>query len=109
MSGDLDLFGNPVDDHAEDAMQAAEATPELAARWQVDLLRKALDSRDLTTMDARREAIAGVVGRPVESLQALTQVEALEALRKLGDTAPTSRSGGSAWDDREEDTWIDRL
>lgn len=108
MSGDFDLFGNPADDSTNDAEQAGEQTPELAARWQVDLLRKALDSRGLTDLVARREAIERVVGRPVDSLQTLTQAEALDALKKLGDSAPASRSG-SAWDQRDEDTWIDRL
>lgn len=108
MSDDLDLFGNPADDSSDDAEQLAESMPELAARWQVDLLRKALDSRGLIDLGARREAIERVVGRPVDSLQTLTQAEALEALKKLGDSARVSRAG-SAWDQRDEDTWIDRL
>lgn len=108
VTGDLDLFGNPADGDHEDSPRVADSTPDLAARWQVDLLRKALDSRGFSEVDERRKAIEEVVGRPVDSLQTLSQVEALDALKRFGESAPVSRSG-SAWDERDEDTWIDRL
>ncbi|RYB91845.1 hypothetical protein EUA93_17080 [Nocardioides oleivorans] len=105
MSDDLSLFGDD-----EPSAPPTQATwPASAADWQIDLLRKALDARGLTTMAERQEAIETSVGRPVESLRALTQEEALSVLNRLG-PAPTKKpSGASAWDDRDEDTWIDRL
>lgn len=77
--------------------------------WQVDLLRRALDARGLTSMPDRRAAIETAAGREVPSLRALTQEEALGILNQFGQEPPKRSSSGSAWDDREEDTWIDRL
>ncbi len=108
MPGDFDLFGNAADDYYGNAQTAPEPVPEFAAAWQVNLLRKALDSRGLTDMAERQRAIENVVGRSVESLRMLTQVEALEVLDRFADTASKDRRG-SAWDERDEETWIDRL
>ena len=106
MSDDLSLFGDdePRDQHI------AESAPAPITDWQIDLLRKALDARELITMADRRLAIETAAGRSVESLRALTHEEALRVLSRLGPT-PTPKSGGlgSAWDQRDEDTWIDRL
>lgn len=77
--------------------------------WQVDLLRRALDARGLTSMADRRAAIETAAGREVPSLRALTQEEALGILNQFGQEPLKRSSSGSAWDDREEDTWIDRL
>lgn len=100
---DLSLFG---DDPAPPISAAPVATP--IAAWQIDLLRKALDARGLTGMDERRTAIEAAAGRAVQSLRALTHDEGLQVLSRLGQ-APTSSRDASAWDDRDEDTWIDRL
>lgn len=104
MSDDLSLFG-------DDEPQVAPATPTPApvADWQVDLLRKALDARGLTTMDERQQVIQVAVERPVESLRSLTHEEALRVLSRLGEAPAAKSASGSAWDQRDEDTWIDRL
>ena len=83
--------------------------PSPITDWQVDLLRRALDARGLTSMAERQRAIECAVGRAVESLRALTHEEALNALSSLGQQPTAGRAQKSAWDDREEDTWIDRL
>lgn len=83
--------------------------PTPVSDWQVDLLRKALDARGLTTMADRQQVIEAAAGRPVASLRDLTQDKALFVLSKLGEAPAEKVSGNSAWDDREEDTWIDRL
>ena len=105
MPDDLSLFG---DDDNESPTQAV-AAPSPVADWQVDLLRKALDAQGLTGMTERRLAVEKVVGRQVESLRQLSSEEALSALSKLGGSSSASRASTSAWDNREEDTWIDRL
>lgn len=79
------------------------------ADWQVDLLRKALDARGLTQMADRQQAIQAAAGRSVNSLRDLSHDEALSVLSRLGKAPAASESGKSAWDDRGEDTWIDRL
>jgi len=102
---DLSLFGD------EPSAPPAEVptAPTPIADWQVDLLRKALDARGLTSMSDRQQAIESAAGRTVESLRSLTHDEGLRVLSRLGQQPSAGRSATSQWDDREEDTWIDRL
>ncbi|MDQ6525542.1 hypothetical protein RB608_18125 [Nocardioides sp. LHD-245] len=104
MSDDLSLFG----DDEQPGPQSVEPVAAPVADWQIALLRKALDARGLTSMTDRQRAIEAVAARPVESLRALTHEEALTVLTRLGPAPETQRSG-STWDQRDEDTWIDRL
>lgn len=106
MSGDLSLFG---DDEPDEPAPPDQHVEHPASDWQIDLLRKALDARGLTTQAERQAAIEDAAERPVESLRALTQEEALRVLSRLGQTPATQKAAGSAWDQRDEDTWIDRL
>lgn len=105
MSGDLSLFG----DNEPDEPAPVQHIDPPASDWQIDLLRKALDARGLTTQTERQAAVEQAVERPVEALRALTQEEALRVLSRLGQTPTTQKAAGSAWDQRDEDTWIDRL
>lgn len=106
MSDDLSLFGD--DDPAQPSPAANSPAP--ITDWQVDLLRKSLDARGLTTMAERQQAIESSAGRAVESLRELTHEEALSVLNRLGRAFPAMKaSGASAWDDRDGATWIDRL
>ncbi|MCL3836268.1 hypothetical protein [Aeromicrobium duanguangcaii] len=103
MSEELSLFGDePVNPKRPDL-------PTPISDWQVDLLRKALDARGLTGMTDRQKAIEAAAGRPVESLRSLTRDEALQVLSRLAEQQPTDRVATSAWAERDEDTWIDRL
>ncbi|WP_156411471.1 hypothetical protein [Nocardioides sp. Soil805] len=104
MTDDLSLFGDGPAPLPEPVL-APVSIPD----WQIELLRKALDSRGLTSMAERQQAIQSAAGRPVESLRALTHDEGLRVLSVLGQRPRRSASDGSAWDDRDEDTWIDRL
>lgn len=105
MSDELSLFG----DAPTIPEPVAPPKAPLASAWQVDLLRKALDARGLTSMGERQTAIETAAGREVPSLRALTQEEALAILKKFGHERPKGSSTSSAWDDRQQDTWIDRL
>ena len=103
------LFGDD-----EPAERAQVLAPAPVKEWQVELLRKALDSRGLQSMDDRQRLVEGHVGRPIASLRAMTQDEAMSLLTKLGSNAPTGDSSSSSsssysWDNREGETWIDRL
>ncbi|WP_166139833.1 hypothetical protein [Nocardioides ochotonae] len=104
MNDELSLFG---DEPTPDAPIAPAVTP--IAEWQINLLRKALDARSLTTMSERQSVIEAAAGRSVESLRALTHDEGLQVLSRLGQAPVLGRASKSAWDDRDEDTWIDRL
>lgn len=105
MTDDLSLFG---DDEASAPVEPP-SQPSLVANWQVDLLRKALDGRGLTSMADRQKVIEAAAGRPVESLRTLTHDEAMAVLTRLGQAPASGRRTTSSWDDRDEDTWIDRL
>lgn len=105
MPDDLSLFG----DDEPAVPQTQVSAPPPIADWQVELLRKALESRDLTSMSERQQAVEDAAGRPVESLRALTSEEAMAVLTKLGRAPAPEQRATSSWDDREEDTWIDRL
>ncbi|MDN7121456.1 hypothetical protein INN71_08640 [Nocardioides sp. ChNu-153] len=105
MSEDLFLFGEGY----PPAPVELPMQPSLVSDWQVDLLRKALDGRGLTSMADRQRAVEDAVGRPVQSLRALTHDEAMSALTELGRGPASERRVTSSWDERDEDTWIDRL
>ena len=105
MSGDLSLFGD--DEAAKPVPQARTETP--IADWQVGLLRRTLTAHGLTTMAERQRAIEAAAERPIDSLRPLTHPEALRVLSRLGPPPTAQQEAASAWDNRDEDTWIDRL
>lgn len=97
---------------------AAEASPSMdqsqsggIANWQVKLLREALDARGITDMTERQRLVEDLVGHPVGSLRELTSTQARSLSEQLAalTRTPGKARGGSSWDDRDEDTWIDRL
>ncbi|MFJ4027628.1 hypothetical protein ACIPWF_10565 [Paenarthrobacter sp. NPDC089989] len=77
---------------------------------QVQAIRDAFEGAGVVSQDDRKALIESVVFRDVASLRELKAVEArrilqrIESLRSLKKASP-----GSAWDNREEDTWIDKL
>ena len=105
VSGDLSLFGG---DQPSEPVQPVR-TEATIADWLVDAIREALTARGLTTMTERQQAIEAVVGRPVESLRALTRAEAMRVLTALTPEQDAKAGSTSSWDARDEDTWIDRL
>jgi hypothetical protein len=105
VSGELSLFGS---DEPEEEQAQPLRSDDSIADWLVDAIREALTARGLTTMTERQQAVEAVTGRPVESLRALTRAEALRVVSELSPTT-APKAGASAWDDREGDTWIDRL
>ena len=105
VSGDLSLFGDDQSDEPVQPVRTEVSIPD----WLVDSLREALTARGLTTMDQRQEAIEAAAGRSVESLRALTRAEAMRVLEQLSPASASEKGSTSSWDDRDEDTWIDRL
>lgn len=75
---------------------------------QVEAIRAAFSSAGKNSMEERRQFIEGCLMRSIENIRALTASEARRVVKSL--SRPVAKStGGSAWDDREEDTWIDKL
>lgn len=77
--------------------------------WQVAALRKGLDDLGLSSMQERQALIEELAGRPVASLRELTFSEARAISEELTARKGQPESSGSAWDNRDEDTWIDQL
>ena len=105
MSGNLSLFG---DEPPEEPVEPVPTDAPIAD-WLVDDIRTALTARGLTATAERQHAIEAAVERPVESLRSLTRAEALRVLSLLSSTPSRKTRQASAWDDRDEETWIDRL
>lgn len=99
------LFGDPRP--ATPPQPAPDATPD----WLVAKLRSALDALNLQSMDDRQAVIVELAGRPVASLRDLSSAEARRILEGLHERATSNRDRArrDSWDDREGDTWIDRL
>jgi len=77
---------------------------------QIQAIREAFERASVVSQDDRKAVIESVVIREVGSLRELKAVEAQRILRRIDGlhrAKPTST--GSAWDNREEDTWIDKL
>ena len=84
-------------------------SPDRLADWQVAALRRALDDAGATAMVERQLLIERHAGRPVAALHDLSAVEARTVLEALISQKQSAVDGPSNWDDRDGDTWIDRL
>lgn len=102
---DASLFGD--DEPAEIALPADD-TDVMAADWQISQLRQALDKTGASDMAARQRLVEGLVGRRVQSLRDLTSPEARLLSERMA-ARSIKIEGGTSWDTREDETWIDRL
>lgn len=77
---------------------------------QVQQLRSAFVGAEIMSMDERQQIIQQSTGRQVENIRLLFSREVMAILSHIdrtGRRVETARN--STWDDREEDTWIDKL
>lgn len=64
----------------------------------------------MVSQDDREALIESVVVREVASLRELKAVDARRILQRIDGLRGTKPASiGSAWDNREDDTWIDKL
>lgn len=91
--------------------QPENAPTELPIRpEQVHEIRAAFNQAGITEQCERKALIESVVIREVVSLRDLRAVEARRIIERIQQRAAASpKATGSAWDTREEDTWIDKL
>ena len=78
---------------------------------QVAQIRAAFADAGINEQKERKAVIESCVVRPVNSLRDLHATDAhrvLSLIRQRKEARPKI-VGGSAWDNREEETWIDRL
>ncbi|MEQ4519562.1 hypothetical protein ABLI39_09390 [Pseudarthrobacter sp. B907] len=77
---------------------------------QVNQLRQAFAAAGIESMDDRRAIIESCIVRPVASVRELLAKDVRPILRRIEERSlPPKETSGSAWDNREEDTWIDKL
>ncbi|WP_406032200.1 hypothetical protein OG801_27310 [Nocardioides sp. NBC_00163] len=93
-----------------DEPEEQPAAVQPAAAWQIEQLRTALDNLGVTEMSERQMVVEEIIGHSITALKDLTYDKVrplLEGLHARKAASPSSSS--SAWDERDEDTWIDRL
>lgn len=100
---EFSLFSFPQDRAGHAISQSAPISDR-----QVAAIRTALTAAGKTTMDERQRFIEECLGRTVANVRTLTSNEAVLVLKILSQQA-TKSTGGSSWDDRDEETWIDKL
>lgn len=108
MSDDISLFDLP--EPSAHVVEPPIEHPILAE--QIQHIREAFEVAGIASQDKRKKLIESVVNRQVASLRELRRKEGsliLRALRTSAEAKPKPKSTGSAWDDREEETWIDKL
>lgn len=77
---------------------------------QVATIRRALDRAGIVDMTERQGVIQSCVIRPISNIRELYSREVRQVLARIqGWGSKSESSAGSAWDNREEDTWIDKL
>lgn len=95
-----------------DAPNRSSAPAELPIRDdQVQAIREAFTAAGIDSQERRQELSQSCVVRPLASLRELTAAEAHRVLKRIKENAAANPrpEGASAWDLREEVTWIDKL
>lgn len=99
----FDIFAQP----AKDPDGPADI---LIREAQVRQLRDAFAAADIDSMEERRAIIESCTVRPVTTIMDLLAKDVRLVLRRIEERSLPSRpTSGSAWDNREEETWIDKL
>ncbi|MGP7813738.1 hypothetical protein [Glutamicibacter soli] len=82
----------------------------LVKEQQVASIRRAFDDAGITSMEERQELIQSCTARPVANIRELYMRDVRQVLKRIEDRKNyMGPSTGSAWDNREEETWIDKL
>jgi hypothetical protein len=90
---------------------ASESIREMPIKAeQIKDLERAFAEAGIATVQSQREIVASCVVRPFGSLGDLLAKDYRPILKRIEERrAPVQQQGGSAWDNREGDTWIDKL
>lgn len=103
---DLGLF----EVHPPDRPQSDSRPEQPITETQVEALRNAFTSAGIDSMDERKAIIESCTIREVANIRELYAKDVRPILRRIEERQNSKGPViGSAWDNREEDTWIDRL
>lgn len=92
---------------AEDPLPVEQPLP--IRDYQVGKIREAFEAAGIMDQASRKDLIESCVRREIASLRDLYATEVRHILMRIEAKASATPSSGSAWDNRTEDTWIDRL
>ncbi|MFJ4030032.1 hypothetical protein ACIPWF_22055 [Paenarthrobacter sp. NPDC089989] len=77
---------------------------------QIASIRDAFDIAGITDMSTRQEVIQSCVVRRITNIRELYSRDVRQVLARIDAWGRMAEpASGSAWDNREEDTWIDKL
>lgn len=98
---EVQLDADPVPERLEEMLISEE---------QIAMLRRAFDEAKISDMSERQALIQGCMIRPIATIRQLYARELNVVMRRIASAGNSSAPmTGSAWDNREEDTWIDKL
>ncbi|WP_045730244.1 hypothetical protein [Pseudarthrobacter chlorophenolicus] len=97
-----------------DLPEAAHTTPVIEdtpiSPAQIASIRTAFDRAGIASMTERQQVIQSCVIRKISNIREVYSREVRQVLARIeGWGRTTNAATGSAWDNREEDTWIDKL
>lgn len=97
-----------------DLPESAEASPvikdPLISPEQMASIRSAFERAGIASMAERQEVIQSCVIRKISNIRELYSRDVRQVLARIEGWGSKSKpTSGSAWDNREEDTWIDKL
>lgn len=77
---------------------------------QIEAIRRAFAEAGIVSMQDRQELIESCTARPVTNIRQLRAQDYRRVLKRISEKRqPSANITGSAWDNRDEDTWIDKL
>lgn len=77
---------------------------------QVDSIREAFANARIMSMEERQEIIESCTVRSIANIRELQAREVRRVLKRINDRKNSKGPDtGSSWDNRDEDTWIDKL
>lgn len=97
-----------------DLPEAAPTSPviedTLISPEQIASIRNAFETAGIADMAERQEVIQSCVIRKISNIRELRSRDVRQVLARIERWGRKSEpASGSAWDNREEDTWIDKL
>lgn len=102
---DNDQFLFDMEEPKEDAFAPSPITNN-----QITQIRQAFEAAGIESQDSRKTLIESCTFREVASIRELHSHEVRRIITRIqASGAAKGVVTGSAWDNREEDTWIDKL
>ncbi|MEO3932307.1 hypothetical protein WMO79_05775 [Micrococcaceae bacterium Sec7.4] len=104
-----------MNDSTFDIFDKPDRTPDILTDIpirdvQVQQIRDAFAAAGIDSMDDRRAIIESCTVRNATSIRDLLAKDVRPILRRIEEQSlPQKANTGSAWDNREEETWIDKL